>query len=680
LAILPPETTRKYAAQLRDKLSYHSYRYHTLDAPEIPDAEYDKLFQELVALEEKYPTLVHQDSPTQRVGAKPLTEFKKVLHEIRMLSLANAFQTQDIHEFDGRVRNGLDLTGDAEEVFYAAEPKIDGVAVSLRYENGALVRAATRGDGSQGEDITQNARTIRSIPLTLQGTGFPRILEVRGEVYMEIAKFEALNTRQEEQGEKPFANPRNAAAGSLRHLNPSITATRPLIIFCYGIGVVERGELPDEHDQILKVLSQWGLRVSPEVQVVRGAAGCLDYYRYMRERRTQLKYEIDGTVYKVNSLPKQITLGQVARAPRWAVAHKFPAQEEISRISAIAVQVGRTGAITPIAKLEPVQVAGVTITNATLHNQDELERKDVRVGDTVLVRRAGDVIPEVVRVLKERRPENATPFQMPSRCPACHSDIVHPEGETIARCSGGLFCPAQRKQAIRHFAGRRAMDIEGLGEKLVEQLVDEGLVRSVTDLYHLDVSTLASLERMGELSARNLLAALEKSKSTTLARFLFSLGIREVGEATAYTLANYFGSLEKLQSASCEELQHVPDVGPIVAHHIVHFFSQPENRQIIAALQSRQIGVHWEDTPPVAIDEKPLAGQIFVITGTLSTMTRDQAKQRLQGLGAKVSASVSEKTNYLIAGDKPGSKRTKAEKLAVSILTETDFLEKIRET
>nr|VFJ54001.1 MAG: DNA ligase (NAD+) [Candidatus Kentron sp. FM]VFJ59183.1 MAG: DNA ligase (NAD+) [Candidatus Kentron sp. FM]VFK12228.1 MAG: DNA ligase (NAD+) [Candidatus Kentron sp. FM] len=712
-----PEPVLHRAIALKEALAYHGHRYHALDDPEIPDADYDRLFRELTRLEEEYPALVTPDSPTQRVGSEPLAQFGQVLHEVPMLSLGNAFSEQEVRDFDARVRTALGLGESSEAVAYAAEPKIDGVAVSLRYENGMLVRAATRGDGTRGEDITQNVRTIRAVPLRLLEESSPAgnlslpessasskpatrknsrkkpgsngpvmtgTLEVRGEVYMEIEAFERLNALQGERGEKVFANPRNAAAGSLRQLDPAITASRPLTMLCYGVGVVE-GESPedglwDRHDRVLERLSRWGLRVSPAIKVVHGAPGCIDYYHRIMERRSQLGYEIDGVVYKVNSLPDQTRLGRVARAPRWAIAHKFPAQEQMTRVLDIEIQVGRTGAITPVARLEPVRVGGVTITNATLHNQDEVARKDVRVGDSVTVRRAGDVIPEVVRVLPDHRSPDAAPFTMPTHCPVCHSDVVRAQGEAVARCSGGLFCPAQRKQAIRHFASRRAMDIEGLGEKLIEQLVDEDLIRSVADLYRLDEPTLAGLERMGEVSARNLVQALERSKSTTLARFLFALGIREVGEATAAALATHFGSLERLQSAGEEELVDVPDVGAVVARHVISFFSQPHNRAIVHALQGPGIGVHWADGIPAADSvktQKPLSGQVFVITGTLSAMSRAAAKDRLQALGARVSTGVSGKTSYLVAGSDPGSKVAKAEKLGVAIMTEAEFLERI---
>ena len=687
------EKIRHRAAALRETLSYHAHRYHALDDPEIGDAEYDAQFRELEALEKDHPELVTPDSPTQRVGAKPLAGFGEVPHEHPMLSLNNAFEEREVHEFDRRARAGLGLDDARAKISYVAEPKIDGLAVSLRYEEGILVRAATRGDGSRGEDITGNIRAIRSVPLRLLGESFPRVLEARGEVYMTVAGFERLNAEQQKRGGKPFANPRNAAAGGLRQLDPAITAARPLAMFCYGVGVVEGSDLPDRYDELSRALSGWGLRVNPEAESVSGAAGCLAYYHRLLKRRATLGYDIDGVVYKVNSIPWQAELGRASRAPRWAIAHKFPAEEATTRILAIQVQVGRTGAVTPVARLGPVRVGGATITNATLHNQDEVDRKDVRVGDTVVVRRAGDVIPEVARVLPEHRPPGAQPFRIPTHCPECDSEITRPEGEAVARCGGGLVCPSQRKQAIRHFAGRRAMDIEGLGEKLVDQLVERKLVGSVPDLYRLDAPTLATLERMGEISARNLLEALEKSKSTTLARFLFALGIREVGEATAHALAEYFGSLERLESATLEILREVPDVGPIVAKHIHDFFSGPRNREIIHALRA-DIGVHWEaenaipsvdagvnagvdtgvDTAGGDTDGKPLSGKTFVLTGTLSSMTREEAGRRLRALGAKVSGSLSGKTNCLLVGENPGAaKLAKARKLGVALMTEAEF-------
>ncbi|HHH35732.1 MAG TPA: NAD-dependent DNA ligase LigA [Gammaproteobacteria bacterium] len=664
---IPSQVIRR-VEELRREIETHNYYYYVLDAPVIPDAEYDRLLRELQELERRYPQLVTPDSPTQRVGAAPVEAFGTVRHEIPMLSLDNAFSDDEVRDFHRRVTERLGVA----HVDYAAEPKLDGLAVSLRYEEGRLVRGSTRGDGYTGEDITQNVRTIHAIPLRLRGKAHPRVLEVRGEVYMPLSGFHELNRRQERAGEKPFANPRNAAAGSLRQLDPRITAGRPLSIYCYGVGVVEGARLPGRHSEVLNRLREWGLRVPEHLEVVRDAEGCLDYYRRMAERRPDLDYEIDGVVYKVDRLDLQERLGFVSRAPRWAIAHKFPAQEELTRVLAIDVQVGRTGALTPVARLEPVFVGGVTVTSATLHNEDEVRRKDVRVGDTVIVRRAGDVIPEVVAVVKERRPRGARPFRMPKKCPVCGSEVVRAEGEAIARCSGGLFCPAQRKEAIRHFASRRAMDIEGLGDKLVDQLVERGLVKDVADLYTLSEDQLAGLERMGRKSAANLVAALERSKTTSLARFLYALGIREVGEATAQTLAAHFGSLEALMDADEEALQAVPDVGPVVAAHIRAFFRQKHNREVIRRL--RDLGVRWPEQPPRKAEALPLAGKTFVLTGALESMTRDEAKARLQALGARVSGSVSRRTDCVVAGADPGSKYRKARELGVSIIDEAAFL------
>lgn len=664
-----PAAVVERAARLRGLIARCNYRYYVLDDPEVPDAEYDRLMAELRALENDWPELVTPDSPTQRVGAAPLSAFGQVRHDLPMLSLDNAFTAEEVEDFDRRVREQLEL----ETVVYAAEPKLDGLAVSLRYQDGVLVRAATRGDGQVGEDITQNIRTVRSIPLRLLGEGYPPVLEARGEVFMPKSGFEALNRRARERGEKPFANPRNAAAGSLRQLDSRITAERPLDMFCYGVGAVEGGVLPPRHSQILDRLRAWGLRVNPELKVVTGGAGCLAYYQAMLARRDALPYEIDGVVYKVDRLDQQRNLGYVARAPRWAIAHKFPAQEELTRVIAIEVQVGRTGALTPVARLEPVFVGGVTVTSATLHNIDEVHRRDVRAGDTVSVRRAGDVIPEVVTVVLDRRPPGTAPFQLPDRCPVCGSQVLRPPGEAVARCVGGLFCRAQRKEAIRHFASRRAMDIEGLGDKLVEQLVDRERVRSPADLYALDAAVLVGLERMGDKSAGNLLAALARSRTVTLARFLYALGIREVGEATARLLARHFGSLEQLMAASAEQLQQVPDIGPVAAASIYAFFQEDHNRQVIDRL--RQAGVHWpEEKREESGGGQPLAGKTFVLTGTLSRMSRDQAKARLQALGATVSGSVSKKTRYVVAGTDPGSKLVKARELGVAVLTEDELL------
>ncbi|MCF6212081.1 MAG: NAD-dependent DNA ligase LigA [Gammaproteobacteria bacterium] len=663
--------------ELRKQLNDHNYRYYVLDDPEIPDAEYDRLFRELQALEEKYPALVVADSPTRRVGAKPLKVFGEVRHAVPMLSLGNAFSDEEVRDFGRRIAEKLGLS--EVDVDFTAEPKLDGLAISLLYEAGVLVSAATRGDGITGEDVTQNIRTIPCVPLRLRAEAqrpLPRVLEVRGEVYMPKAGFEALNERQRAAGEKPFANPRNAAAGSLRQLDPKVTASRPLAMFCYGIGQVQDGRLPDRHNAILSQLKDWGLRVCPEIRTVKGIDACLDYYREIGERRASLAYEIDGVVYKVDHIDQQETLGFVSRAPRWAVAHKFPAQEALTRLLAIDIQVGRTGAITPVARLEPVDVGGVTVTNATLHNQDEIARMDLHVGDhvgdTVVIYRAGDVIPKVGGVVLSRRPADAKPFVMPSHCPVCGSDIVRLEGQVIARCSGGLFCPAQRKEAIKHFASRRAMDIEGLGEKLVEQLVDRDLVHDPADLYTLRMEQLAALERVAQKSAENLLAALEKSKATSLGRFLFALGIREVGETTAQSLAQHFCDLQAIEEADLETLQSVPDVGPIVANSIYTFFRQAHNRQVIDKLIAA--GIHW---PKIVVKKPatlPLAGKVIVLTGTLQGLSRPEAKQRLQALGAKVTGSVSKNTDWVIAGEAAGAKLKKAREFNIEILDEAGLL------
>lgn len=664
------QAIQDHASRLRKELNWHNYRYHVLDDPQIPDAEYDRLMQQLRHLEREYPELVTPDSPTQRVGATPVNAFGEIRHALPMLSLDNAFDQAAVRDFDRRIRERLETNS----VTYTAEPKVDGLAVSLRYEEGLLVCAATRGDGHTGEDITQNIRTIPTIPLRLLAGAYPRVLEVRGEVFMSKQGFERLNAQARAGGEKTFANPRNAAAGSLRQLDPRITANRPLDIFCYGVGLVEGGELPQRQSEILDQFAHWGLRVCLERTVVEGVQGCLSYYRQVLERRNNLPYEIDGVVYKVDRLDQQRELGFVARAPRWAIAHKFPTREELTTVLAMEVQVGRTGALTPVARLAPVSVAGVTVTNATLHNIDEIRRKDVRVGDTVIVRRAGEVIPEVVKVVLERRPPDTWPFRMPAQCPVCGSEVIRPRSEAVARCIGGLFCQAQRKEAIRHFASRRAMDIEGLGDKLVEQLVEHDLVHSPADLYTLDMVTLASLPRMGIKSAENLRAALERSKSTTLERFLYGLGIREVGEATSQLLARHFGSLEALMEADEKRLQQVPDIGPVAAAHIHAFFQESHNREVITRL--RQMGVHWSEVmKEIQTDERSLEGKTFVLTGIFSSMTRDQAKARLQILGAKVSGSVSQKTDYVVAGENPGSKLDRAQALGVTVVDERRLLE-----
>lgn len=665
---------QKRLSKLRESLAYHNYRYYVLDEPQVPDSEYDRLFRELQELEGKYPDLITPDSPTQRVGARPLKAFGDVEHIVPMLSLANVFDEEALIAFDKRVRNRL---GELAPIEYVAEPKLDGLAVSLLYEEGLLVRGATRGDGVNGEDITQNIRTIKSLPLRLMGNDYPRRVEVRGEVYMSKKAFENYNARARSRGEKTFVNPRNAAAGSVRQLDSRVTASRSLALFCYGIGSIEDATLTaTKQSEILDQLKDWGLRVCPQSEVVEGPQGCQRYYDTIYQLRTSMDYEIDGVVYKVNRLDWQRQLGFVARAPRWAIAHKFPAQEELTRVLEVVFQVGRTGALTPVAKLQPVFVGGVTVSNATLHNMDEIERKDVRAGDTVIVRRAGDVIPEVVSVLADRRPPSTVRVSLPSHCPVCGSEVVRMEGEAVARCTGGLFCAAQRKQAIRHFASRRAMDIEGLGVKLVDQLVDQGLVNHVDDLYHLSLDQLVALERMGKKSAENLLKALNASKNTSLARFIYALGILGVGEATAVALAAHCGSLENLMQADEEQLQGIPDVGPVLARQVRVFFDQAHNREVIDRLIAA--GIIWQDTEAASEQDKPLDGNTYVLTGTLSSMTRDQAKQGLIALGAKVSASVSGKTTAVIVGENPGSKLDRARSLGIEVLNEDDFVRMLR--
>lgn len=658
---------RKKIDSLRDEIRYHNYRYHTLDDIEIPDAEYDRLLRELQRLEASHPELVTPDSPTQRVGAEPSDALKTVEHRLPMLSLDNVFAGQELREFHKRVADKLEFEDGAEDLQYAAEPKLDGAAISLLYEDGVLVRAATRGDGTTGEDITHNARTIESIPLRLLGEGFPKILEVRGEVFMPRAGFEAYNKKARAAGEKTFVNPRNAAAGSLRQLDPKLTAERPLDMYVYSVGLVEGGALPDHHSEIIEKLQSWGLKTCPESRVVAGVEGCLEYYDAIGSKRDALGYDIDGVVYKVDSLAMQRELGFVARAPRWAVAHKFPAQEELTKVIDVEFQVGRTGAITPVARLEPVFVGGVTVSNATLHNIDELNRKDVRVGDTAIVRRAGDVIPEVVSVIKSRRPKKTVRVKLPKRCPVCDSHVKREEGEAVARCTGGLYCKAQRAEALKHFVSRRAMDIEGLGAKLIEQFVDEDRIKNPSDIYRLTKTELAERERMGEKSAENLVNAIDASKSTTLPRFLYGLGIREVGEATAQNLASYFGSLPAIIEAKTEDLVKAPDVGPIVAKRIRDFLDEEHNIGVIRQLQD--LGVQWPDTDPIQVAEDgPLAGKTFVITGSLPGLTRDDAKALIQKEGGKVTGSVSKKTDYLLAGEKAGSKLTKAKSLEIEVL------------
>ena len=667
--------TRKKLESLREEIRYHNYRYHTLDDIEIPDAEYDRLMRELQALEEKYPELVTPDSPTQRVGAEPSDALETVRHRVPMLSLENAFAEEELREFHKRVAEKLEFEDGAPNLLYSAEPKLDGAAVSLLYEDGVLVRAATRGDGTTGEDITHNVRTIASVPLRLLDAGFPTTLEVRGEVFMPRAGFEAYNEKARAAGEKTFVNPRNAAAGSLRQLDPKLTAQRPLDMYVYSVGLIEGGELPGRHSEIISRLREWGLKTCPESRVVKGVEGCLSYYEDIGKKRDTLSYDIDGVVYKVDSIEMQRELGFVARAPRWAIAHKFPAQEELTTVEDVEFQVGRTGALTPVARLTPVFVGGVTVSNATLHNIDELHRKDVRIGDTVIVRRAGDVIPEVVSVVKNRRPNNTKRVHLPKLCPVCASHVYREEGEAVARCTGGLYCKAQRAEALKHFVARRALDIEGLGAKLIEQLVNEDRVSDPSDLFQLSKEELSSRERMGDKSAENLVRSIDESKSTTLARFLYALGIREVGEATAASLSSYFGSLPAVREASVDDLTKVPDVGPVVAKRVHSFFEEQHNLDVIERLES--LGVHWADSEPMKIAEDgPLSGKTFVITGTLPTMTRDEAKSLIQKEGGKVTGSVSSKTDFLVAGEKAGSKLAKAQKLEVSVLDE-DGLRKL---
>jgi DNA ligase (NAD+) len=660
-------------AELRREIEQHNYRYYILDEPQVPDAEYDRLMQQLRELEAAHPEWVTSDSPTQRVGTAPADEFAEVRHRVPMLSLDNAFTSDDVLNFDRRVRERLGREG---AVRYSAEPKLDGLAISVIFEHGVFVRAATRGDGATGEDVTANVRTIRSMPLRLRGAA-PALVEARGEVFMPVAGFERLNAEAAARGEKTFVNPRNAAAGSLRQLDPQVTASRPLDIFFYGLGAQEGLDLPAGHSEILALLATWGLRVCPETRVVEGAEGCLDYYRQIGARRASLAYQIDGVVYKVDELAAQATLGFVARAPRWAVAHKFPAEEALTRLRDVEFQVGRTGALTPVARLEPVFVGGVTVSNATLHNMDEVLRKDVRIGDTVVVRRAGDVIPEVARVMLERRPADARSIVMPAACPVCASPVQREGDEAVARCTGGYRCSAQRKERLRHFASRRALDIEGLGEKLVEQLVDAGLAQSPAGLFMLSRQSLAELDRMGEKSADNLLRAIERAKHTTFARFLFALGIRDVGEATAANLATHFGSLEALMQADLHRVQQAPDVGPVIAARVVEFFADPTNREVLERLQAA--GVNWPAPRVIAADGAPLAGLTFVLTGTLESMAREAAEDALRALGAKASGSVSAKTSYLIAGRDAGSKLRKASDLGVPILDEA-ALQRVLET
>ncbi len=662
------------AERLRRQLHEHNYRYYALDDPQITDAEYDSLLRRLQELEQQFPQLRTADSPTQRVGVAPLAEFETVHHQVPMLSLDNAFSDDEVLAFDRRIHDRLNIQDD---IAYVCEPKLDGVAVSLLYKDGVLVQGATRGDGSAGENITANVRTIRSIPLRLQTEKPPAQFEVRGEIYLPRAGFERINAEARERGEKTFVNPRNAAAGSLRQLDSSITASRPLSLFAYGTGLVDGWALPDSHRQMLDQLRQWGLPVNPLIEVAEGVSGCIAYYQRLVSRRDGLGYDIDGIVYKVNNLALQQRLGFVSRAPRWAIARKFPAQEASTRLLDVEFQVGRTGAVTPVARLEPVFVGGVTVSNATLHNRDEIGRLGARIGDTVIIRRAGDVIPQVVSVVLRERPEDAREIQFPRQCPVCGSPVEQVAGEVVMRCSGGLVCAAQRKQAIRHFASRKAMDIDGLGDKLIEQLVDQGLIESVADIYRLQLEPLAALERMAQKSAQNLLDAIKKSRQTTLPRFLYALGVREVGEATARALASHFGSLENLRAATEMQLQEVGDVGPVVAHFVREFFDNEASQKVVAELQAA--GIHWPDMEPASAADQPLAGQTWVLTGTLESLSRTEAKEKLLKLGAKVAGTVSAKTDCVVAGPGAGSKLTKAESLGVRVVDEQAFLAMLRD-
>ena len=659
--------------KLRQDLRRYEYEYHVLDNPTIPDAEYDRLFHQLKALEAAHPELITADSPTQRVGAKPLSGFAQIRHEIPMLSLDNAFSDEEFYAFVKRIEDRLIRL--PEPLTFCCEPKLDGLAVSILYVNGVLTQAATRGDGTTGEDITANIRTIRNIPLQLLMDNPPARLEVRGEVFMPHAGFERLNQQALEKGEKTFANPRNAAAGSLRQLDPKITSKRPLVLNAYGIGIAEGVDLPNTHYDRLQWLKSIGIPVNPEIRLCNGTDEVLDFYRDIQNKRSSLGYDIDGTVLKINDIALQEKLGFISKAPRWAIAYKFPAQEELTRLNDVEFQVGRTGAITPVAKLEPVFVAGVTVSNATLHNGDEIERLDIAIGDTVVIRRAGDVIPQIIGVLHDRRPADARPIVFPKTCPVCDSAIVRIEGEAVARCTGGLFCAAQRKEALKHFVSRKAMDIDGVGGKLIEQLVDRELIHTPADLFKLDLTTLTRLDRMGAKSAENALASLEKAKNTTLARFIFALGIREVGEATALNLANHFKTLEALQNADLEALQQVPDVGEVVANRILAFWHEPHNVAVVNDLIAQ--GVHWDDVEVKEVGENLFKGKTVVLTGTLTQMGRNEAKALLQDMGAKVSGSVSAKTDFVIAGDAAGSKLTKAQELGVTVLTEEEFLAQI---
>lgn len=662
-------------ATLRNLIRHHEYCYYVLDAPEIPDVEYDKLIKQLQSLEHDHPELITSDSPTQRVGGVPLSQFASVKHELPMLSLDNVFDELSFNAFNKRVKDRLHLS-DSQSVDYCCELKLDGLAVSLLYENGRFIRAATRGDGTTGEDITANVKTIKTIPLVLQGENIPTRLEVRGEVFMTHKGFAKLNAEAEKRNERTFANPRNAAAGSLRQLDPKITAKRSLSFYCYGVGINEGTTLPDNHYDRLMRFKAWGLPVSDKVQIRQGAQEALAYFHEIGEQRMSLGFDIDGVVIKVNSIAQQEELGFVARAPRWATAFKFPAQEEVTKLNKVDFQVGRTGAITPVARLEPVSVAGVIVSNATLHNSDEIVRLGIREGDYVTVRRAGDVIPQIVAVIQDRRPADSKEIIFPTHCPICGSLIVRDEGEAISRCAGGLICPAQRKEALKHFVSRRAMNVDGLGDKLIEQLVDKDYVKTPADLYKLTLPMLCSLDKVGEKLANNLINALQQSKSTSLNRFIFALGIPNVGEVTAENLVNQLGNLSAIENASLEQLQTVNDVGEVIAESIVDFFQEPHNRDVIEQLTSAEIGIHWPDVEIQALTiDSPFTGKTVVLTGTLSQLTRDEAKDKLKKLGAKVTGSVSKKTDLVIAGEAAGSKLTKAEELGIKVIDEQEMID-----
>ena len=666
------DSIEQQLTELRTTLRHHEYLYHVMDAPEVPDAEYDRLLRELRELEAQHPDLITPDSPTQRVGAAPLSAFTQIRHEVPMLSLDNVFDEESFLAFNKRVQDRLKST---DALSYCCELKLDGLAVSILYENGVLIRAATRGDGTTGEDITSNVRTIRAIPLKLHGDNIPARLEVRGEVFLPQAGFEKINEEARRTGGKIFANPRNAAAGSLRQLDPRITAKRPLTFFCYGVGILEGGELPRSHLERLQQFKRWGLPVSDRIRICDTPQAVLDFYHKVAEDRPQLGFDIDGVVIKVDSLDLQEQLGFVARAPRWAVAFKFPAQEQMTWVRDVEFQVGRTGAITPVARLEPVHVAGVLVSNATLHNADEIARLGLKIGDKVVIRRAGDVIPQVVNVIESERPAETRDVEFPTHCPVCGSDVERVEGEAVTRCTGGLICGAQRKESLKHFVSRRAMDVDGMGDKIIDQLVEKEYVHTPADLFRLTAGKLTGLDRMGPKSAQNIVNALEKSKETTFARFLYALGIREVGEATAAGLAAYFGTLEALIAASIDDLQQVPDVGIVVATHVRHFLDEESNREVIRQLVE-EVGIHW--VAPVVVNaeeiDSPFAGKTIVLTGSLSQMSRDDAKAALLALGAKVAGSVSKKTDLVIAGEAAGSKLAKAQDLGIEVIDEAEMI------